>query len=115
MDTITSLSAEAFSAMFDAMPSPAMCCKVLFDGDDAVGILPLYSNTAYKAAHRFGHKEDSNFLARCGRIARGGEAQNFEDVSAHLHGCFATTLYSPAPGHCIAIFREITDGQAIGA
>ena len=37
VEPVAPLTADAFAVMFDAMPTAAVCCRVIFDGDEPVG------------------------------------------------------------------------------
>jgi signal transduction histidine kinase/ActR/RegA family two-component response regulator len=51
---------------------------------------------------------DPDLLATYGRVATTGRPEQFESYFPGLQAWFAISVYSPAPGHFVALFDEIT-------
>ncbi|HEX5806359.1 MAG TPA: EAL domain-containing protein [Macromonas sp.] len=109
--------------LFEHMLNGVHFCRVIFDGDQPIDWVYLYTNPAFHVQTRLGtvvgakasqlfprlQGVDPETLACFGRVARTRKSENLEVYFESLGEWFSATVFSPIPGHCIAAFDVITE------
>ena len=113
---------DAAGALFDNLLNGAAYCRVILDGDEPTDFLCLRTNAAFRrhtgielqgklgseALPSLAH-EDSVLLEICAQIARGGTPSQFCFFFAGLDRWFEISIFSPQPGHFVAVFNLIRE------
>lgn len=116
-------SERMYRSLFDHMLHGLAYCRVVFDGDRPVDWRYLEVNPAFErltglrdARGRLVSElvpgllqHDADLLEIYGRVARGGAAEQFERQLVSLGRWVRVSIYSPQPGHVVALFDDVTE------
>ena len=119
---MTILDAKTYKSLFEHMLNGVVCCQVQFDGDEVQDFVYIYTNPAFydqtglrNLAGRPvtevipGIRESDPILFETyARVAKTRIAEKFEIYVASLSNWFAVSVYSPQPGHIVAVSDVIT-------
>ena len=113
---------HAAALLLEHMLNAATYCRVLFDGDQPVDFLHLYTNPAFRrhtgleAEGRWGtellpalRREDRLMLETCGRVARGGAPTQFCFFFSSVGAWSELSIFSPDADHVVVIFNVIKE------
>ncbi|WP_130471733.1 PAS domain-containing sensor histidine kinase [Candidatus Magnetaquicoccus inordinatus] len=115
-------SEQTYRSLFANMLNGFLYCQVIFVEGKAVDLLCLAVNEAFSKqtglADVVGRRvteflpgfaqKDGEALQHCGRVAATGVAERFEIYLHSIQQWFDASLYSPHPGHFVAVFDVIS-------
>ena len=112
-----------YQSLFENMLEGLAYCRMLFDGDRPSDFVYLEVNQAFekltglndvvgrKVSEIIPGIQEANpeLFEIYGRVSLGGRSERFESYVEGLGIWFSISVYSPGPGHFIAVFDNITE------
>jgi len=120
------LDAAAYASLFACIPQGMAYCQVVFEHDEAIDVIYLYTNPAFHSLTGLGEvlgkrlseilpgvcESDRDLLTTYGRVARSGQPERFEVWVNVLGEWLAISISCPAPDHFVAVFDVISQQKA---
>jgi two-component system, sensor histidine kinase and response regulator len=122
-DAGTPLDIDTLRSVLEHTMNGVAYCRMLYEDGVPVDFVYLYTNPAFHRQTGIGQavgrrvseligdlrERDPALIARYGLVAAGGPPQRFETFVHALQQWFAIEVFSPQPGHFMAIFDVITE------
>lgn len=119
----TAFSIDIYHTLVEHMLNGVAYCKMLYQDGQPSDFIYLYSNPAFERLTGLKQvigkrvsevipgiqERDPQLFEIYSRIAGGGEPERFETFVESLKMWFWISVYSPQPGHFVAIFDVITE------
>src|ERR1035438_526839 len=113
---------ELLGNLYEHVLNGVCCSKIVFEGQEPVDRLYLYTNPAYRTqtgmsdvsgrlaseVHRGNEVEEHELLVKLSRIAQTGESEVFEYFERSTGQWYSMSVYSPVPAHVVKVFDNIT-------
>jgi len=116
-------SERTYRSLFEGMLNGCAHCRMLFEQGEPVDFIYLHVNRAFETLTGLRNVEgrpvsevipgirqsDPGVFEIYGRVALGGQPERFEIYVEAMGMWFAISVYSPEPGHFVAVFDVITE------
>jgi PAS domain S-box-containing protein len=117
---------ELLGSLYEHVPSGVCCSRIIFNGEQPVDRLYLYTNPAYLTQTgldnlvgklvsevRPNGEADHDLLVRLARVATTGESDVFEYLDRSSGKWFSVAAYSPVAGHVVKVVDNITERKRL--